>query len=118
MTTVRMYFLSILFFLASVVCCWAETVPPEEAKNHIGENASVRGLVEQVSFSRKGHVFLNFGGRPGACFHGIHPRSERWRRGRRAVLEILGRESDHHYWQDRALQGATGNCDFVTNADC
>jgi hypothetical protein len=36
---------------------------PEEAKDHIGENASVRGLVEQVSFSKKGNAFLNFGGR-------------------------------------------------------
>lgn len=31
----------------------------EEAKAHIGETAAVRGLVEQVSFSRKRHAFLN-----------------------------------------------------------
>jgi len=51
-----------VLLLATMVCCWAEPIPPEEAKNHIGENASVRGLVEHVSFSKKGHAFLNFGG--------------------------------------------------------
>jgi hypothetical protein len=39
-----------------------EPILPQEAKDHVGENASVRGLVEQVSFSHKGHAFLNFGG--------------------------------------------------------
>jgi hypothetical protein len=47
---------------------------PEEAKNHVGENASVRGLVEQVSISKKGHAFLNFGGRyPNQIFTGFVP---------------------------------------------
>jgi hypothetical protein len=31
--------------------------------DHIGENASVRGLAEQVRFSQKGNAFLNFGAR-------------------------------------------------------
>jgi hypothetical protein len=42
------------FLLATIVCCQAEPILPEEAKDHIGEDASVRGLVEQVSFSKKG----------------------------------------------------------------
>ena len=51
------------FLLATIVRCQAEPILIEEAKNHIGENASVRGLVEQVSFSEKGNAFLNFGGK-------------------------------------------------------
>jgi hypothetical protein len=63
-----------VLLLATMVCCWAEPIPPEDAKNHIGENASVRGLVEQVSFSKKGHAFLNFGGRyPNQVFTGFIP---------------------------------------------
>jgi hypothetical protein len=49
--------------LPTIACCRAAPILPEEAKDHIGENASVRGLVEQVSFSKKGNAFLNFGGR-------------------------------------------------------
>ena len=62
------------FLLATSVCCQAEPILPEEAKNHISEDASVRGLVEQVSFSKKGHAFLNFGGRyPQQVFTGFVP---------------------------------------------
>ena len=32
------------------------TIGPEEAKEHIGENVSVRGLVELVSVSKKGPI--------------------------------------------------------------
>ena len=47
---------------------------PEEAKNHIGENASVHGKIEQVSFSKKVHAFLNFGGKyPEHVFTGFIP---------------------------------------------
>jgi hypothetical protein len=49
--------------LATIACCGAAPILPEEAKDHIGEHSSVRGLVEQVSFSKKGNAFLNFGGR-------------------------------------------------------
>jgi DNA/RNA endonuclease YhcR with UshA esterase domain len=41
----------------------ASPLLPEEAKDHIGETVSVRGLIEQVSVSRRGNVFLNFGAR-------------------------------------------------------
>ena len=47
----------------TVACCRETPILPEEAKDRIGENANVRGLVEQVSLSQKGHAFLNFGGR-------------------------------------------------------
>ena len=47
---------------------------PEEAKEHIGANVSVRGLVVQVSVSKKGHAFLNFGGNyPNQIFTGFVP---------------------------------------------
>jgi hypothetical protein len=60
--------------LVSVACCHAAPILPEEAKDHIGENASVRGLVEQVSFSQKGNAFLNFGGKyPQQIFTGFVP---------------------------------------------
>jgi hypothetical protein len=49
--------------LLATAYCQAAPILPEEAKNYVGEDASVRGLVEQVSFSQKGHAFLNFGGR-------------------------------------------------------
>ena len=43
-----------------------------EAKNHVGEFASVVGEVEQVSSSRKGTQFLNFDGRfPSAPFTAV-----------------------------------------------
>jgi hypothetical protein len=62
------------FLLATIVCSQAEPILPEEAKGHIGENASVRGLVEQVSFSKKSNAFLNFGGRyPRQVFTGFIP---------------------------------------------
>ena len=62
------------FLLATIVCCQAAPILPEEAKNQIGEDASVRGLVEQVSFSQKGNAFLNFGGRyPQQVFTGFVP---------------------------------------------
>ena len=60
MTAAKPLLLPIL--LATMACCSAAPILPEEAKDHIGENASVRGLVEQVSFSKKGNGFLNFEG--------------------------------------------------------
>ena len=54
--------------------CQAEPILPQEAKQHVGENVSVRGLVEQVSVSQKGHAFLNFGGHyPNQIFTGYVP---------------------------------------------
>jgi hypothetical protein len=56
---------------------------PEEAKDHIGENASVRGLV-------KGNAFLNFGGRyPQQAFTGFVPAQSVGAVGGEKVLESL-----------------------------
>jgi hypothetical protein len=67
---------SLLLFILLVtpICSNAEPILPEQARNHIGEDASVRGLVEQVSVSKKGHAFRNFGGRyPNQIFTGFVP---------------------------------------------
>lgn len=39
----------------------AAQITPEQAKSHIGERVTVSGVVAQVSASRKGHTYLNFG---------------------------------------------------------
>ena len=60
--------------LLAAAYCQAAPILPEEAKNHVGENVSVRGMVEQVSVSKKGHAFLNFGGNyPNQIFTGFVP---------------------------------------------
>ena len=62
--------------LLATTYCQAAPILPEEAKEHVGENVSVRGLVEQVSVSKKGHAFLNFGGRyPNQIFTGLCQRA-------------------------------------------
>lgn len=37
------------------------TIPPTEAKSHVGERVTVSGVVVKVTVSSKGHTFLNFG---------------------------------------------------------
>jgi hypothetical protein len=60
--------------LLAAAYCHAAPILPEEAKNHIGESVAVSGLVEQVSVSKKGHAFLNFGGHyPNQIFTGYVP---------------------------------------------
>jgi DNA/RNA endonuclease YhcR with UshA esterase domain len=39
----------------------AAQITPEQAKNHLGERVTVSGVVAQVTVSRKGNTFLNFG---------------------------------------------------------
>jgi hypothetical protein len=69
---VNRFFLSIV--LVAAAYCRTALILPEEAKNHIGESVAVRGLVEQVSVSKKGHAFLNFGGHyPNQIFIGYVP---------------------------------------------
>ena len=62
------------FILLAAAYCQAAPILPEEAKEHVGESVSVRGLVEHVSISKKGHAFLNFGGGyPKQVFTGFVP---------------------------------------------
>lgn len=48
------------------------TITPEEAKNHVGETATVRGKVFNVHVTQKGDVFINIGGKhPNAPFTAV-----------------------------------------------
>jgi hypothetical protein len=94
-----------LLLLATIVCSQAAPILVEEAKDHIGENASVRGLVEQVSFSKKGHAFLNFGGRyPQQVFTGFIPAQNVVVVGGPEFLESLSGNT-HHRSRDTQLVG-------------
>jgi DNA/RNA endonuclease YhcR with UshA esterase domain len=63
------------------------TYAPDQAKDHIGERATVAGVVSQVSISRGGTTFLNFGARyPNHVFTAVifesaaaqFPEPQRW----------------------------------------
>lgn len=52
-----------LAFLLMVSPAWAVTITPVEAKNHVGENLTVEGLVNEVHHAASGKaIFLDFGG--------------------------------------------------------
>jgi hypothetical protein len=80
---------AISLLVAMPACATAVPILPEEAKDHVGENASVRGLVEQVSFSRKGHAFLNFVWYPRQVFTGFVRAGDVDRVGGEAFLRSL-----------------------------
>jgi hypothetical protein len=95
--------LLVAILLATVAYCGAAPILPEEAKNHVGENSNVRGLVEQVSFSQKGHAFLNSGGRyPKQVFTGFIP-AQNVRSRRPKVPPIPGWQSGYLIRKDRVL---------------
>ncbi len=48
------------------------SITPEEARNHIGQTAVVRGKVDRVYVSQKGDVFIDMGGKhPNAPFTAV-----------------------------------------------
>lgn len=50
----------------------AEAISPQEASYHVGDKATVVGVVSQVSRSKGGTTFINFGGRyPNHVFYGV-----------------------------------------------
>ncbi|WP_288929241.1 OB-fold nucleic acid binding domain-containing protein [uncultured Maritimibacter sp.] len=50
----------------------AETVAPRDAVENVGFTVTVEGVVSQVSISRKGTVYINFGGwYPNHVFQGV-----------------------------------------------
>ena len=62
------------FFLA--VSASAETITPKEAAYYVGEAVTVEGVVSQVSTSKGGTTFINFGGRfPNHKFYAVIFRS-------------------------------------------
>jgi hypothetical protein len=49
-------------------------IPDSEAAQHIGQNATVEGVVTAVSTSKRGYTFINFGGvYPNQTFTGWIP---------------------------------------------
>tara|TARA_R100000750_G_scaffold54051_1_gene39645 strand:- start:51 stop:293 length:243 start_codon:yes stop_codon:yes gene_type:complete len=50
--------LSVLF----AVSAYAETNSPNEADYYVGSSVTVEGVVSQVSVTRSGTTFINFGG--------------------------------------------------------
>jgi DNA/RNA endonuclease YhcR with UshA esterase domain len=50
------------------------TYPPEEAAKHVGETATVKGMVDGFHQSGKGNIFLNMGGKyPNQAFTAFIP---------------------------------------------
>jgi hypothetical protein len=84
--------LLLTIFLVIVAWCRAAPILPEEAKEHIGENVSVHGLVEEVAFSQKGDAFVNFGGKyPQQVFTGfVSMQNVDAVGGERFLLSLLG----------------------------
>ena len=87
------------------------TIPPDKAKDHFGEHVTVVGVVAQVSTSRGGTTFLNFGARyPNHVFTAVIFRS--------AAAEF----PDPHQWEDKpvnvsgAIQLYRGKPEIVLNA--
>lgn len=58
--------------LALSVGAQAETIAPREAAHYVGSQATVAGVVSQVSRSKGGTTFINFGGRfPKHVFYAV-----------------------------------------------
>ena len=51
---------------------FAQDINPVEAPKHIGQTATVRGIVDEVHTSRRGNTFLDLGGKyPNQAFTGV-----------------------------------------------
>lgn len=60
------------FALLLAVSTHAETITPNEAAYYVGDSATVAGAVSQVSTSKSGTTFINFGGRyPNQKFYAV-----------------------------------------------
>jgi DNA/RNA endonuclease YhcR with UshA esterase domain len=58
----------------SILAQSSTVIPDTEAAQHIGQNATVEGVVVAVSTSKKGNTFINFGGvYPNQTFTGWIP---------------------------------------------
>lgn len=58
--------------LLLAVSASAETIKPKEAAYYVGEAVTVEGVVSQVSTSKGGTTFINFGGRfPNHKFYAV-----------------------------------------------
>ena len=68
----------------------ATPISPEEARDHVGESVSVRGLVEQISLFEEGYAFLSFSGYPHEIFKGFVPAQSVDHVGGEQFLKSLG----------------------------
>jgi DNA/RNA endonuclease YhcR with UshA esterase domain len=77
-TLSRSLFLAVLFsaFLATLEAQTARVVPDTEAAQHVGQYATVEGMVVKVLTSKNGNTFLNFGAAyPNQTFTGWIPKN-------------------------------------------
>jgi DNA/RNA endonuclease YhcR with UshA esterase domain len=63
------------WFSASLEAQTANVIPDTEAAQHVGQKATVEGMVVKVFSSKNGNTFLNFGGAyPNQTFTGWIPK--------------------------------------------
>ena len=96
----------------------ATPISPEEARDHVGESVSVRGLVEQISLFEEGYAFLSFSGYSHEIFKGFVPAQSVDHVGGEQFLKSLAGHLIAVTGQDGALYWAPGNRDFLAGADC
>lgn len=66
----------------------ATVITPEQAAQHVGETVTVEGVVTKITESRKGNIFLNFGGNyPKEIFNVFVPASSGLLRAEFGALE-------------------------------
>lgn len=66
------FLFAVVLTFAFAVAAHTGEITPREASNHVGERATVVGVVSQVSNSGKGTTFINFGGRyPNHIFYAV-----------------------------------------------
>ncbi len=58
----KLHFLLILLFVASALLYAQAVIPPDSAKNFVGKQVTVTGIVDQVHLTDTGTYFLNMGG--------------------------------------------------------
>lgn len=72
MRYLKVLFSAVGLALVLVASAQAETITPHQAAQFIGHPVTVEGVVSQVSTSRGGTIFINFGGRyPNHVFYGV-----------------------------------------------
>ena len=105
--------------LLAAAYCQATPILPEEAKNHVGEDVSVRGRVEQVSFCQNGHAFLKLRRAiPEEVFTGCVPAQSVTAVGGQKFLESLAGSPVTISGAIELYKGRPGNRDFIASADC
>jgi hypothetical protein len=118
----RSFFMKILLrllLMATVLtgCCstfveaqTATVIPANEAAAHVGEYATVEGVVAKVFTSKSGNTFLNIGASyPNQTFTGWIPPASPVNKSPMLVQHRRKARQDH--WSNRNLQGQAGNSD-------